>query len=112
MVEDEETHEMIETNKEYDSIDSRFEAIETHKKAIADEIEAARTSTVIRTEVPAAEEGEDPTYIDTTYGSLDARLEAIEAHAAAARNDVDTIAAELHMTDITDRVVETTSRID
>lgn len=112
MVEDEETHEMIETNKEYDSIDSRFEAIETHKKAIADEIAAARTSTVIRTEVPAAEEGEDPTYIDTTYGSLDARLEAIEARAAAARNDVDTIAAELRMTDITDKVVETTSRID
>lgn len=112
-VEDEETHEITEVNKQYDSIDSRFEAIETHKKAIADEIEAARTSTVVRTEVPAAEEGEDPTYTDTTYNSLDARLEAIENHAASVRFDVNTIANELAMVDdVTHNIKDTNTKID
>lgn len=111
-VEDEETHEMIERNKEYDSIDSRFEAIEAHKKEIADEIAAARVSSTVRTEVPAEEEGGESTYIDTNYASLDARLEAIEAHAAASRNDIDTIANELSMFDVADNISDAHTRID
>lgn len=103
---------------------------------VAAEVEAARTSTVIRT--PGENEG-DPD-IDTTYGSLDARLEAIEADKAAiaaeleathsneysslnarlgaieaqaesARTDIDTIAGELSMVD-SDSIVDTNSRID
>jgi len=110
-VEDEETHEISEINKEYDSIDSRFEAIEAHKKEIADELMAARVSSTIRTEVPS-EEGGESTYTDTTYNSLDARLEAIEANSISSRNDIDTIANELSMFDVADNISGAHSRID
>ena len=82
-------------------IDGRLSTVESS-------LTAALTSSVIRT--PGEEAGDPDT--DTTYASLDERLEAIEAHAASMRTDVDTIANELDMYDISDNIVATNSRID
>jgi len=95
-VTDEETGETSEVNKEYDNIDERFEDIEAHKKAIADELNAAHVSSVVRTEVQPEEEGGEITYTDTTYDTLDERLEAIESYAVASKNNIDTITAEIN----------------
>ena len=59
---------------------------------VKDEVETARTSSIIK-------EDDDGVMVDKTYTSLDARLEAIEAHAAGIRSDIDTIAGELDMVD-------------
>jgi len=95
-VTDEETGETSEVNKEYDNIDERFEDIETHKKAIADELNAAHVSSVVRTEVQPEEEDGEVTYTDTTYDTLNERLEAIETHAATSKENIDIINDKLN----------------
>jgi len=99
-------------DKVYGSLDARLEAIETHKKSLADEIDAAHTSSIITDSHEEEIGGETiTTQVPHTYGSLDARLEAIESHAAAVRTDVNAIAGELAMVDH-ESIVTTNTRVD